>query len=284
MKAYKAINGNSIRSHVALDDDQIRTVAPSIFTVDRHEERSARYTVIPTIDVMRGLQREGFQPFMVAQQRVRDEGKREYARHMIRMRHASNLHLPDSAGVANEIILTNSHDGTSSYQLLAGVFRFVCQNGMIAGDIVTNHKVRHSGNVVHNVIEGAYEVLDGFQAVDESRESMQSLVLPAPAARALAAGALAYKYGEDEDGKSLSPVRPEEALRVRRFEDRKDDLWTTFNRIQENLVRGGLAGVTVGTDGRRRRTTTRAVTGIDADIKLNRALWRLAETLKEALQ
>ncbi|EER8463752.1 DUF945 domain-containing protein, partial [Escherichia coli] len=26
-------------------------------------------------------------------------------------------------------ILLNSHDGTSSYQMLPGYFRFVCQNG-----------------------------------------------------------------------------------------------------------------------------------------------------------
>lgn len=290
MKAYKAINGNSIRSHVALSDEQIRTVAPSIFTIDKHEERSARYAVIPTIDVMRGMQKEGFQPFMVAQQRVRDEGKREYARHMIRMRHQSHIGLADNAGIANEIILLNSHDGTSSYQLLAGVFRFVCQNGMIAGDIQTNQKVRHSGNVVHNVIEGAYTVLDSFAEVDGARERMQALQLPVPAMGALANAALAYKFGtepvnpDEPEGpqRSLSPITADQLLHPRRWEDRGSDLWRTFNRVQENLVRGGLRHRERSETGR--RGSTRAVTGIDADIKLNRALWVMADQMADLLQ
>ena len=56
-----------------LSDDQIRRVAPSIFAEAAHESRSARYTYIPTIEVLNGLRNEGFQPFMACQTRVRNE-------------------------------------------------------------------------------------------------------------------------------------------------------------------------------------------------------------------
>ena len=65
----------------------------------------------------------------------------------------------------------------------------------------------------------------------------------------------------------------------RRYEDRQDDLWTVYNRIQESLLKGGLSGRTA----KGKRTHTRAVNGIDGDVKLNRALWVMAEELQQAL-
>ena len=80
-------NTNVVRSTSPLGEEQMRLAAPSIFAAGKHESRSARYAYVPTIDVLRGPQKEGFQPFMVAQGRSRTEGKAEYTKHMIRMRH-----------------------------------------------------------------------------------------------------------------------------------------------------------------------------------------------------
>jgi len=71
----------------------------------------------------------------------------------------------DNAGKAHEIILVNAHDGTSSYQMISGVFRFVCANGLFAGDAFEDLKVRHTGNAVGRVIEGTYTVLDDTDAI-----------------------------------------------------------------------------------------------------------------------
>jgi Domain of unknown function (DUF932) len=70
--------------------------------------------------VLRGLRKEGFEPFLVAQGGSRVAGKAEFTKHMIRMRHAGQV---QTRSEANEIILVNSHDGASSYQMLAGMFR-----------------------------------------------------------------------------------------------------------------------------------------------------------------
>jgi hypothetical protein len=175
-----------LRADSPLSDDQIRHVAPSIFADGKHESRSERYTYIPTIDVLRGLRNEGFQPFMVCQTRVRDEGKREYTKHMLRLRHADQI-IGDEA---NEIVLLNSHDGTSSYQMLAGVLRFVCQNGMVAGDSVRDIRVPHKGNIVQNVINGAFDVLDGFDLIREQKDGMRAVELNRDEQHAFARAAL----------------------------------------------------------------------------------------------
>ena len=114
-----------LRSETPLGDEQMRRVAPSIFAEGKHASRSERYTYIPTIEVLHGLRREGFEPFMVAQGKSRIEGKTAFTKHMIRMRHAGQV---TTRPEANEIILINSHDGASSYQMLAGVFR-LCHAG-----------------------------------------------------------------------------------------------------------------------------------------------------------
>ena len=59
-------NTNVLRSGSPLGEEQMRLAAPSIFAAGKHVSRSERYAYIPTIEVLRGLQKEGFQPFMVA--------------------------------------------------------------------------------------------------------------------------------------------------------------------------------------------------------------------------
>lgn len=132
----------------------------------------------------------------------------------------------------------------------------------------------HKGDVVSQVIEGAYEVLGIFDRVEEKRDAMQSLLLPPPAQQALAKAALTYRFGEDHQLMTESQILP------RRWQDESNDLWTTYQRIQENLIKGGLSG----RNAKGGRSHTRAVRGIDGDVKLNRALWVMAEALLTQLQ
>ncbi len=261
----------SLRSDYPLTDDQIHRVAPSIFADAPHESRSQRYAYIPTAAVLAELRKEGFQPFMVTQTRVRDEGKREHTKHMIRLRHASQI----NGAEANEIVLLNSHDGTSSYQMLAGMFRFVCSNGLVCGDTVADVRVPHKGDVSGHVIEGAYEVLRDFDRVKDSRDAMRAITLDEGEAEVFARSALALKY--DPTDNKPAPITESQILMPRRFDDRRPDLWSVFNRTQENLTKGGLHGRSA--NGRRQQT--RPVQGIDSDVRLNRALWMLADGLRQ---
>lgn len=260
-----------LRSDSPLSDDQIHRVAPSIFAEAPHESRSQRYAYIPTATVLTELRKEGFQPFMVTQTRTRHEDRRDYTKHMIRLRHASQI---NARGEANEIILLNAHDGTSSYQMLAGMFRFVCSNGLVCGDTVADVRVPHKGDVAGQVIEGAYQVLHGFDRALESRESMQAITLHDSEVEVFARAALSLKY---DDPDKPAPITESQILMPRRFDDRRPDLWSVFNRTQENLTKGGLHGRSA--NGRRQQT--RPVQGIDSDIRLNRALWLLADGLRQ---
>ena len=90
--------------------------------------------------------------------------------------------------------------------------------------------------------------------------------------------------------KAKTPIQPEQLLLPRRADDCAEDLWTTLNVIQENVMRGGLsarAPATLCQHGcwrRGRVVTTRAVNNIDQDVKLNKALWGLGERMAGSLR
>ena len=261
---------NLIRRDRPLTHDELMQHTPSVFGEEKHASRSERYAYIPTITLLESLQREGFQPFFACQTRVRDQSRLEHTKHMLRLRRAGQI----TGQQVPEIILLNSHDGSSSYQMLPGLFRSVCCNGLVCGTSLGEVRVPHKGDVVEKVIEGAYEVLGVFDRVEEKRDAMQSLLLPPPAQQALAKAALAYRFGEEHQ-----PVTEAQILSPRRWQDEQNDLWSVFNRLQENLSKGGLSGRSA----QGKRSRTRAVNGIDGDIKLNRALWVMAEELQQAL-
>ncbi|EMF3895720.1 DUF932 domain-containing protein [Salmonella enterica] len=261
---------NQIRRDRPLTHEELMQYTPSVFGEDKHTSRSEKYTYIPTITLLENLRREGFEPFFACQSRVRDPGRRNYTKHMLRLRRAGQI----TGRQVPEIIILNSHSGESSFQLLPGVFRSVCTNSLVCGQSFGEIRVPHRGDIAGKVIEGAYEVLGVFDRVEEKREAMQSLLLPPPAQQALAKAALTYRFGEEHQ-----PVAATQILTPRRYEDRKDDLWSVFNRIQENLLKGGLPGRTA----KGKRSHTRAVNGIDGDVKLNRALWVMAEQMQQAL-
>jgi len=268
-----ARGASTMSGRVALTDDQIRRVAPSVFAEEAHDSRSARYAYIPTIEVLRGLRAEGFEVFSATQAKARAEDRREHTKHLLRLRHASQVAGADSVP---EIVLLNSHDGTSSYQLIGGVFRYVCANGLIVPDgTCQTVKVQHSGKVADKVTSGAFEVLDGLTRVVEDRDQMRALSLNTGEQLAFARAAALLRF-DPEEGAAL-PVEPEQINRARRVEDRGPDMWTTLNRVQENVIRGGIRGRNANGG----RMSTRAVTGIDQDVKLNRALWTLADEMRK---
>jgi hypothetical protein len=154
------------------------------------------------------------------------------------------------------------------------MFRFVCQNGLVCGDTVADVRVPPKGDVAAQVIEGAYEVLQGFDQAQASREAMRAVPWKAARPKSLPVPRWPLKY---DDPDKTAPITESQVLAARRLDDNYADLWSVFDRTQENLIRGGL----VGRGGSGRRQRTRPVQGIDPDLRLNRALWLLADGLRQ---
>ena len=285
-RSANTIYSNSARFDTAqpLTDEQLFKVAPSIFAEEAHESRSERFRAIPTIDVLNGLRKEGFFPVAARQGGSRDEGKRAFTKHMIRLRRFDNVEAYKTGDNICEIILKNANDGTSAYDLMAGMFRIRCLNSLVAQtSTIDSVKVRHSGNALDNVIEGTYRVLGEAQHLLAAPQDWGQINVNPEAAGLLADLAHEIRFPRDEFGNATTPIKAEQLLRPKRQDDTATDLWTRFNVIQENAIRGGLMArnpVTYDERGRAQRgrmTTTREIKGIDQDVKVNKALWRIAE-------
>lgn len=208
-------SANVIRRDRALTNDELEKYVPSIFSEDKHNSRSERYTYIPTITLLNKLRDEGFEPFFACQTRVRNISKQEHTKHMLRLRRRDAI----TGTEVPEIILLNSHDGSSSYQTIPGMFRFVCMNGMVCGETFGEIRVPHKGDIVGQVIEGAFEVLKTFDEIGGNMAAMKSINLNSAEQQIFASAALDYKYGEERQ-----PVTASQILEPRRYEDRKNDI------------------------------------------------------------
>jgi len=267
----------------ALTESELFKLAPSVFATTAHESRSERFAPIPTIEIVRGLEKEGFGVVGAKQSLTRVEGKAPFTKHLLRIR---KLDADSSYAVGDtvaEMLLKNANDGTSVYDLFAGLFRIACLNSMVSQiGTIDSVKVRHTGDVMNKVIDGTFTVVENAKLALAAPAQWSQIKLDRDESLALAEAAREIRFG-DSEGNVDSPIQAVQLLTARRTEDSdRTNLWTNFNVIQENVIRGGLRGVRIDTEtNRRRRMSTRAVAGIDQDIKLNRALWTLASKMAE---
>jgi hypothetical protein len=255
-----------------LADDQIRAVAPSVFAVAPQADVSERYAFVPTAQVVSRLREAGWSPVEASQQLVRLDDRRGFQKHMLRFQRR------DVQAVVGEytpdLVLVNSHDRSSAYQLQAGLFRFVCGNGMIVSDTTFERvSIRHSGFTPDEVIDASFKLLDQIPAITARVDAFKQRQLESSEMTTFAEAALQLRF-EDTD---KAPINPHKLLDCRRSEDAGNDLWHVFNRVQEHLIRGGQRDCSRRREDGHRFPRTRAISGLDQNIRLNRELWNLAE-------
>jgi Domain of unknown function (DUF932) len=263
-----------LQSREPLTLDQIRAVAPSVFAGGRHASRSDRYTYIPTSQIVEHLLGRDYGVFQVNQGGSRATDKRGFTKHMLRLRPlGQELQV---GGTYPEIVLCNSHDGTSAYRLMAGLFRLVCSNGLIVAEsTISDVRVTHSGAVLAEVAASVDHLRDQLPGIGDRVRDMQAIELVPDEQGVFARSALTAKYGTDP-----APVSAEQILAVRRPEDRDPTLWNTMNRVQEALIQGGDR-YTLQTERGRQRRKTNPVRSVDGTTNINRAVWQLAEEMRQ---
>lgn len=270
--------GGELRTYDrGITNEELMQAVPSVFQVQSHESRSSRFAPISTIKVIEELRKEGFVPCYAMQSKARDESKIDFTKHRIHLRPVDYDYRKDW----NEIILVNANDGSSSYQLSAGRFRLVCSNGLVLGDRDRSQVIYHKGtHVERDVIEGAFTVVKEFDETDRLRLEMEKIMLTEKERKQLAFLSMVMCTGSTssddfkfEPAKLLTPRRREDTI--------KPDLWSTFNIIQENAIKGGVKYYNGETD---RNATSREIKSISKNLDINRALWKTATLMVEDKQ
>ena len=265
-------NETSNFTGIALSDENLRANAPSIFASGPMQGVSDRYTFVPTVRIVDGLREQDWVPVAVEEQRIRNELRRGFQKHMLRFRRAEQMATLDEWNV--ELVLLNSHDRGCAYQLHAGIYRRICSNGLVISEgSFEAIRFRHSKLETDEVVRASFRLLDFVPKVGELVNRFRARELDFQESLDLAHHAMLLRYS----GSSESPVDAETLLKPRRDADVGTDLWRTMNRLQENLVQGGLSDF--HRDRRGRLRSVRALRGIDSKVSLNKGLWGLAEQL-----
>jgi hypothetical protein len=263
-------HGNAFSASLSIDT--LRERVPAVFAPSAHEKVSPKYTFIPTERVLTGLMQVGFVAVDARQAQTR-KASLLHTRHVIRLRRRmETVSLRDSIP---EVVLWNAHDGTGAYQIRLGCLRVVCLNGLIVSlGAFPSVRVAHRGDIVEEVVTSALELAERFGALAAQVERMEKRQLQKEEQIQFAERALAIRFPEP----AHSGLLPAQLLTCRRVDDVGNDLWTCLNKVQENLLRGGLSRRTASG----RRTRTRAITSIAQDMRINGRIWDLAEEVLAA--
>jgi hypothetical protein len=231
---------------------------------------SQRYAFVPTTEIVAGLREKSWLPVRVEQQRVRTATRIGFQKHLIRFRRAEQMQTLDEWNA--ELVLTNSHDAACAYLMRVGIYRRLCSNGLVVSDDTFEAiRFRHAGLKADEVVQASFRILEYLPKVGALVDRFRSHRLDDAEALAFAHQALLLRFPTPDQ----APIEAQTLLIPRRPEDQAADLWTVYNRVQENLVRGGLSDHHRSRAGRLR--TLRALHGLDSKIILNKGLWKLAE-------
>ncbi len=245
----------------------MKTLPASALATTAAPTVSERYQFISSNEIIQRFAQEGWavDSATVAAPRKRDV---LFAKHMIDFRHPD---FEPINGAVPRIILVNSHDGSSSAKVLAGVFRFVCSNGLVVGNTVGREVVRHTGDAAADLIHRMRQLAKNTSDLYSKIDRWSNIDLTQAQRHEFARFAAQLRWGDAQR------FTPEDLLQVRREGDDRGDLWTTFNRLQENTVRGGIEGLSRSG----RAATSRPLSDISRSVDYNAQLWQLAEEVAE---
>ena len=241
---------------------------------------SEKYAFIPTTRALAVMADYGWHPVQAAEARTRIVENVGYQKHMIRL---ANVRFNQEMAVGSsipQIILINAHGGGAAFQLMTGIFEKICSNGLIvAKSKEESARVAHRGYADEYMEAAVKAVMESFDDALRLTDDFKALSLDPGERRAFAEAAIELRF----DGEAYS-VSPDQMLYTHRAAEKEPTLYNTLNIVQEKVIRGGVKMLSTsapepGKPSRRRQAN--AVNSINENVRLNKALWVLAERMAE---
>lgn len=240
---------------------------------------SDRYSFVSTVELLEAFNKLGWSPAY-----ARQNGSGQFSRHMIRLTNPDLGYMDlESDKVKPQIILDNSHNGISPAQIHMGLFRLVCTNGLVVAmpGMYNAVKLRHVGIDMNELKQLMEVVANQYNVIGNHISDMQNVKLNQDQREEFVVKAIAAREpmvfikddGTIDMKKATTLIKPAQILDPLRGEDKREDLWTTFNIVQERLVKGEFDRQTVNG----RRTTPRTINSATRNINFNKMLWTIAE-------
>ena len=267
---------NNDQNQEFLTDEQIRKACPVAFSEKASNEVSKHYTHIPTNRVIDDMRELGWGVIQAQQVAARKNATKGYQKHMIVFRHPDLIvEGKDGDNVWPQIIMTNSHDGKNAFSFQAGMYRFVCSNGLVIADQEFGKmRIRHMGYDFNTLRETINEMVEKLPLTVESMNKFKNTELSEPQKYDLARKALEtrLKVHENQKVDQVYKIDLDEFLKPVRKEDEGNDLWSVFNLVQEKVVEGDfeyISGIKL--------RKARKIKNFKQDLDVNQKLFEVAK-------
>ena len=250
--------------------EELKEIAPSIFTTKGAESTSDKYTHIPTDRVITDMELLGWK--VVDAKEVKARENVGFQKHLVVFRNPDVvINGEDGDTVYPQVLLTNSHDGKNSFQFTAGLFRMICENGLvIATDTFEDVKIRHMGYDFSTLQDTIKEMVENLPLTVEAMNKMKEVELEEEQMFDLAKSFLDIRVEGTENTFNNQAI--EEVLEAQRSEDEGNMLWEVFNRVQENIIEGNFEYFTKS--GKKRQA--RVIKNFKQDQEVNKKMFSKA--------
>jgi hypothetical protein len=254
-----------------MSDEQIKKQAPAVFTMQPSDEVSKHYTHIPTTKVINDMRLLGWDVVDAKEVKARKATTRGVQKHLVVFRNPDVVINGDDGDVVfPQILLTNSHDGKNSFTFTAGLFRMICENGLVVSTTqFEDVKMRHMGYTFEELQANIRDMVERLPLTVDSMNKMKEVEMGEEACLEFAKKALLTRF--DEKQMNRIKINLKELLNPTRMEDMGGDVWSVFNVVQEKIIEGDFE-YTMGTKVRK----ARKVKNFKQDQKINKELFELA--------
>lgn len=261
----------NLESQEFLNTAQIKEKASSIFTTTAAPTVSDKFTHIPTNLVIEDMEKLGWNVVDAKQVKARKKETIGFQKHLVVFRNDDVvINGSDGDVVFPQILLTNSNDGKNAFTFTAGLFRMVCENGLVISTEQFNDvKMRHMGYTFKELQSQIREMVEQLPLTVESMNKMKQIQLSDEQAIELAKKSMLTRFTEEQiEGVNINF---DELLEPTRNEDKGRDLWSVFNVIQEKILEGEFQYMS-GTKIRK----ARKVKNFKQDMEINQKLFATA--------
>ena len=254
-----------------LTDAEIKEQCPSVFTMEPSNEVSKHYTHIPTTKVINDMRTLGWDVVDAKEVKARKAATRGVQKHLVVFRNPDVvINGDDGDTVFPQILLTNSHDGKNAFTFTAGLFRMICENGLVISTTqFEDVKMRHMGYTFEDLQVNIREMVERLPLTVESMNKMKQVEMEEKSILEFAKKALTTRFNELQMKRIKVDLK--ELVNPTRKEDIGNDVWSVFNVIQEKIIHGDFEYIS-GTKVRK----ARKVKNFKQDQKINKELFDLA--------
>ena len=260
-----------LNAQTFLTKEQIQDKAKSIFATGGGENTSERYSHIPTYQIIEDMKVLGWEVVDVKEVKARKNVG--FQKHLVVFRNNDIvIDGKDGDTVFPQILLTNSSDGKNAFTFRAGLFRLICENGLvISTQDFADMRIRHYGYKFEELKATITNIVEKLPLTVASMNQFKQIQLNEEQILELAKSALTIRFGEAEMNRVT--VDWNEFVKPTRREDEGTDLWSVFNVVQEKVLEGDFNYV-AGNKSRK----ARKIKNFNQDMELNSRLYELATT------